>query len=209
MSITIALLVKVESACLRPLLRPQLTLTSPSSNDNNFIAACCVLFSFSLFYNLNLFITTALILLVYTTKTRTRLFIVGTFASLTKTIENTFHCAHRCPRLNISAEFSWHARHRTAARSRVPIEEDSYIDPVTKLQVFTAYALSKNGSCCGLGCRHVHTRNTCARAADGRQQALEEEKISYIHVGVIRGNLHCLMATAYINHRRSSKSWER
>ena len=62
--------------------------------------------------------------------------------------------------------------HAAACQSK----EDSYIDPVTKLQVFTAYALSKNGSCCGLGCRHCPYRNTCARAADGRQRALEGRK---------------------------------
>ena len=37
-------------------------------------------------------------------------------------------------------------------------KQDSYIDPITKLQVFTEYALSKNGSCCGLGCRHCPYR---------------------------------------------------
>ena len=55
--------------------------------------------------------------------------------------------------------------HATACQ----LNKDSYVDPVTKLQVFTAYALSKNGSCCGLGCRHCPYRNTCSHAADGRQ----------------------------------------
>lgn len=69
------------------------------------------------------------------------------------------------------------------------LRQDSYIDPVTKLQVFTEYALSKNGSCCGLGCRHcpyrkankvkmkTHDKDTCTNTSN------ENKNVIYTRTG--------------------------
>lgn len=42
----------------------------------------------------------------------------------------------------------------TAHRRAVAAGDDSYVDPATGFDVFTAAYLAERGSCCDTGCRH-------------------------------------------------------
>ena len=44
----------------------------------------------------------------------------------------------------------WDERHQQACES----QQDTYVDPQTGYQVFSAHGLKKRGACCGSGCRH-------------------------------------------------------
>lgn len=64
-----------------------------------------------------------------------------------------------------------------AHRRAVEAGDDTYVDPVTGFDVFTAAYLADRGTCCGTGCRHCPYGDSATGAgADGARRPAQRRR---------------------------------